>query len=732
MLYEMVTGARAFQAPTSASLTAAILEHEPAPISSTQPLTPPALERLIRKCLAKDPEARWQSARDVADELQWLRDPAGKDAATSKAPRRGRRLWPGLAAAAIVVATMIGAGATWLLRPAVPEPAVARLSLDVRPAEHLNAANRTPMGWWPTPGGARTAFSWTPDGRALVFIGQRGGEQQLFLRRLDAAEARPLPNTEGAQLPAISSDGQWVAFWAGGAIRKVPLAGGLAIEIARTSTPMGLVWGDQGALYFGNFASDILKVLPNGGLESVTTRRGPDPFASEIWKALPNGSIARVTTRGPAEPYHALPWPLPGERAVLYTARRRFWTWGDEDVVAQPQGSEPAVVVLRHATDARYLPTGHLVFMREGVLFGVGFDAAGLKVVGTPVPLVNGVVQALTAGNVAGVTGAGQFAVSTTGTLAWLPGAVISYPDAALVTVDRRGQVSTLGAQPRSYDGHVQLSPDGRQLAVTILDLNRQSLWVYDLARTTLAPLVLEGEVMWHVWAPGGQHLVFNWVNGGRRLGWQRAEAGTRPDVLATGLDFSPASWTPDGRQLAGLSADDVAVAAVEKGHATMQPLRHTAALEMWPQFSPDGRWIAWGSTVSGRVEIYVAPYPKREPTTLVSVGGGESPRWNPNGRELFFIRPPGDDGKSGMMAVDFTPGAPPHLGVPRTLFRFLSTEFLFRCQGARPFYDVSRDGQRFYVIRRLEAPSGVPVTHISLVQNWFEELKAKVPTGSK
>jgi hypothetical protein len=417
---------------------------------------------------------------------------------------------------------------------------------------------------------------------------------------------------------------------------------------------------------------------------------------------------------------------------VLYTTRRRFWTWGDEDVMAQPQGVEPAVVVLRHATDARYLPTGHLVFMREGVLFGVGFDTARLKVVGTPVPLVNGVAQALTAGNIAGVTGAGQFAVSTTGTLAWLPGAVIPYPDAALVTVDRQGQISALGAQSRSYDGQVQLRPDGRQLAVTILDLNRQSLWVYDFARMTLTPLVLEGEVMWHVWAPDGQHLVFNWVNGGRRLGWQRAEAGTRPEVLATGLDFSPASWTPDGRQLAGLSADEVAFATVERGHATMQPLRHTAALEMWPQFSPDGRWITWGSTVSGRVEIYVAPYPKREPTTLVSVGGGESPRWNPNGRELFFIRPPGDDGKAGMMAVDFTPGVSPHFGVPRTLFQFPPAEFLFRCQGARPFYDVSRDGQRFYVVRRPVTPSPMPVTHISLVQNWFEDLKAKVPTGSK
>ena len=204
MLHEMVTGARAFQGPTSASLTAAILGREPAALTSLQPLAPPSLDRLVRKCLAKDPEERWQSARDLADELRWIREINGTGAAgaiRSRPPARRRGQLAAIAAA-LAAATMLGAGAVSLLRPAPAFP--AGLSLDVRPADEVNAGGAADQGMF-TPGGANTALAWTPNGRALIFVGRRGGIQQLYLRRLDEAEARPIAATEGAQLPAISA-----------------------------------------------------------------------------------------------------------------------------------------------------------------------------------------------------------------------------------------------------------------------------------------------------------------------------------------------------------------------------------------------------------------------------------------------------------------------------------------------------------------------------------------------
>ena len=271
ILHEMVTGRRAFEGESSVSLIGAILEREPAPLATLQPLTPPSLERLVKKCLAKHPDDRWDTAHDVADELRWIAQTSGASspATTGVQPRRRRALRMALLVAGVLAGAMIGAGVMWRLRPVPVRSTVVRSTLEVLPAEALNAGG-VGLTDIPTPGGSRTALTWTPDGQALVFVGRQGGLQQLYVRRLDAAEARPLAGTEGAQVPAVSPDGQWVGFWANGAVRKVPVAGGpvMSLMSGHDRPPWGLVWDIRGGLFFGRDDGRIW-VIPAEGAASV-------------------------------------------------------------------------------------------------------------------------------------------------------------------------------------------------------------------------------------------------------------------------------------------------------------------------------------------------------------------------------------------------------------------------------------------------------------------------------
>jgi serine/threonine-protein kinase len=281
--------------------------------------------------------------------------------------------------------------------PTTPRAAVVRSLLDVSPAEELNAGGTNP-GSLSTPGGSRTALAWTPNGRSLVFVGRHGGVQQLYVHDLDGDQAHPVEGSEGAQVPVVSPDGQSVAFWANGAIRRVPLLGGPAAVLVKDVpvVPTGLAWRGDGRLFFDRL---------NAGV---------------IWSAEAERTPTAVTRRLEGEVSHALPHLLPGGHALLYTVRRRIWTWGDEDVVAHVFATGERKTLLRDAADARYVPPGLLVFLRRGVLHAVGFDPAHLEVRGTPEPVLGAVVQALTGRYSRDVTGVGQFSTAPTGALAFL------------------------------------------------------------------------------------------------------------------------------------------------------------------------------------------------------------------------------------------------------------------------------------------------------------------------
>ena len=378
VLYEMLTGRRAFEGESQATVIAAILEHEPVPLSSIQPLTPPALDLLVRQCLAKSPDDRPDTAHDVASNLRWIRQTSGAGALSGGQPRPPRRrgLRTALVVASVVAGTVLGAGLMWQLGPCPPRIALTHPSLDVRPADEMSSAGELEPTFMGTPGGSRTALAWTPDLQAIVFVGRGAAVRRLYVRRFDAAEARPLNNTEGAQVPAVSADGQWVAFWAGEAIRKVPLGGGPVMDLASgiVDPPRGLAWDIHGRLFFGRGDGGSIWVIPADGVPKA------------------------ATTVGEGEVAHSLPWPLPDGQTLLYTVRKRQWSWGDEEVVAQTLATGARKVLLKDAVDARYVPTGHLVFLRRGVLFAVPFDAQRVEIRGTPVAVLDTVAQALTAG----------------------------------------------------------------------------------------------------------------------------------------------------------------------------------------------------------------------------------------------------------------------------------------------------------------------------------------------
>ena len=721
ILYEMVAGKRAFEGTSAASLIGSIMNAEPAPLSTLQPLTPAAVDRLVRQCLAKTPEDRPDTAHDVANELRWIRDSSGLAALTDVRPRRGRWRAFGWTALVGLIGALIGGAGIWVLRPTgVISQDVVRSSIDVRPADEVTAGYRTAI-WHPTAGGSRTAFAWTPDGRAIVFVGRRRNagtaspaqaaitRGQLYLRQLDREEAQPIAGTEGATAPVVSADGQAVAFYANGAIRRVPLAGGPVTTLAEPVPvpPARIAWARAAGVFFD--------APPAGGIWQCDGRSAPMP----------------VTTLKEPEIEHVLPELVDSDRVLLYTIRRSNTVWGDEEVVAQVLATNERTVILRRATDARYLPTGHLIFMRQGVLWAVRFDPSRRAVQGEPVALHQGIAQALVGDSDFDLTGAGQFSVSPAGTLAYIPGEVPAYPDEALVSVDRGGHVTELPV-PQRFFMNVRGSRDGAFLFTDVWSTTEHSLWRHSLSRPGSLERLLSGVQDSFAWTPDGRRVAYGTTrNGVRQVEWQATDGTPSETLIRSSLN--PVSWAPDGRHLflTDPGRRKIWVLSVDGPEPRLHQFTEGSDPERSPEISPDGRWLAYEVVASGRWEVYVRPFPGPGPRTQVTLDGGMSPAWNPNGLQLFFVK--GGSGPTptawSMNVVDMDVTRGVRVGATRRLFEFSNLDLYFL--GSPRCYEVSPDGQRFYVPKSVAPlPPAPVVTHINLIQNWFEELKAKVPTG--
>ena len=688
VLYEMLTGGRAFGGATTSDTIVSVLTTEP-DWTALPRGSGAAIRMLLRRCLTRDLVHRLHDIGDARIEIEEALGEAG-DVTTGRVPRPARAFQLLFLAAAACLLT--GLAMMRLVPRTVAPPVVQRLVIQTSRSAPLSADSYVP-------------FAVSPDGSILVYAATTE-TGMLYVRGLDQPEARPLAGTEGAYDPFFSPDGQWVAYWAVGRLMKVPVTGEAApIRLCDAQDLLGGSWSPDGEIVYA--PSD------HAGLFRVPAAGG-DPQA--------------LTTLAPGEMGHLWPQLLAGERTVLFTVRTGPGP-GDFRLVAQRLDTGERHVLIEGGAGGRYAPTGHLVYARGNTLFAARFDPKQLSVDGPAVA----VLEDLATGPKANA----QFAFATDGTLFFLHGAHSGAR--TLVWVDRGGRVERLVAPPRSY-GEPRLSPDGQRLAFTIGDWPQKELWVYDVATDTLTPLTTTGNAGAILWTRDGKSLTFDFEQIGQGLlgstadvFWQRADASEPAELLLhrNAAALFPVSWARGGQTLLvhEFSKDHrIHLLSVVPGKVDAVPVPLGAGESALPaagsigplgvSLSPDERWLAYVSDGSGRFEVYVRPFGRPGARRQLTTEGGSEVVWAPSGSELFYR-----DGDK-MMAIPVAGTADFEAGKPKALFegRYLRKSTAPGISN----YDVSHDGRRFLMVKPGEeelAPQAIEV-----FQGWFEELKRRVP----
>lgn len=703
VLYECLTGTRAFYGETVSDTLAHILKGEP-DWSKLPAETPTGTKVLIRRCLEKDPKKR---LHDIADARIEIAESATYPSEAVGAPRRPSLLWLAAGAVALLLAgVLLGRILTGSFRPA-SSPAIITSTIKVEPGYVLAYSNSTEDDPEMRPN--RTAMAISADGTFVVYsaIEENPGPQaksRLFLRRLAGPEAVPIAGTEGGMNPFLSPDNRSVGFWADGQLKKIPLGGGVATPLCALSSPYlyGASWGEDGRIFFADtYDSGISVVSADGGTSAILTK--PDPKREEY--------------------SHRLPHPLPGGKAVLFTVMRHAWDarpW----VALLRTDTHEWDTLLQDAADARYVPTGHLVFLRAGTLEAVRFDPAKLQVIGQPVPLVGNVMQTFSEGSYLH-TGAGQFSTSDAGLLIYAAGGISPGTRSSLVWVDQSGAEQPVTDRASSY-GFPRLSPDGQRIAY-FNGLPGARMFVYDLVRGTDSPLTHEGAALFApVWSPDGKRIMFAWMKSlVTNLFWEPSDGSLSMERLTTNEDFQlPASWSRDGKAVAIVELRakvnfDISMLDVPSRRVT--PFLNSPFSETFPDFRPDGDWIAYVSNESKRNEVYVRAFPGPGQKQQVSNGGGLQPLWSRDGKQIFYRS---EDGKQ-IWVVDVKTDGGVDTSRPRLLFEKSGYVGGWPVRG----YDLSLDSKRF-LMEKAEPRKPAPVTEVVLIQNWFEEIKRLVPSG--
>jgi Tol biopolymer transport system component len=671
VLFEMATGRRAFSGASQASLISSIMTADPQPISQVQPMSPPALDRVVGVCLAKEPDARWQTAHDVRLQLEWIArggSPSGISPVLSpgRRPRRELFAW-GIAGLALAAATL-----GWLRAARRPEPAANAVRFSVAPP--TNAA-------FETVGGNVGLVTVSPDGLKLVFslVGS-DGKRQLWIRPLDSLAARSLPGTETGSYPFWSHDSRSVGFFGYGELRRVEIAGGPAITICPAPDGRGGTWSRDGVIVFA-----------------------PGPFGPLQRVAAAGGAVAPATQIDPGDLVTTHRWPhfLPDGRHFLYFAGSHAATGLTNNAVFLASlDSKESTRLLPARSDAIY-SSGHLLFAQGTTLLARPFDPKRLVLTGEAFPVAEDVryddllTRAL-------------FSASETGTLAFHGG---GSELSRLVWLDRTGKELGSVGTPGRYS-RPRLSPDGRRMAVEVRDPGND-IWMHDLSRGLATRFTFDkAEDRTAIWTPDGGSLFFSRRNGAALEFYLKPAAASGAEKMIASIKIlgEVTDRSPDGRvivlQTFGIGSNaawDLSVLSVSDGK--LVPFRSTAFSETGGTLSPDGRWIAYVSNESGRFEVYVQPFPGPGGRWQVSDGGGEGARWRADGRELFFVAPGGR-----IMAVEVKTGDGFEAGLPRFLFQTKPQ----RLPGAQ--YDPSPDGQRF-LVNVSEEDRSLPVT---VVLNWL------------
>ena len=690
VLFEMLTARRPFDGDDVSEVMAAVIKSEPD--WSAMPATVPShIQLLVRRCLEKDPAKR---VGDAAVARFLMNEPL-VTAPAEPAHSAARRWWP-VAMGVLAVAAIVAASVSAVMFSRRPIPPTMRLAIVL--------AESAPFVNQPTDRDVVVS----PDGRRLVYRTFVSGTLKLAVCDVNQLEGRVLEGTDLARSPFFSPDGQWVAFFSGGALKKVAIAGGPPQTLCPfDGGPRGGTWhGDTIVFATSERGKGLQRVSAAGGVAEVVTK--PDLSKGEFghWfpSFLPDGRRLLATV-APAE----------GTDRSLHTA------------VFDLRSGEQRIVI-RGGSQAQFVQPGAVVFVDGNTLRAVAFDAGRAETRGEPVPVIEGV---------SGSIGASDFAVSGTGMLVYVTAATAEGqpPGLSLVWVDRTGREETLPTSQRSFFDP-RISANGQQVLVEAAD-EADDIWLLDLGRGALTRQTFEaGEDETAVWMPDGRTVVYSSSRAGkpRAVYRGRIDGAGGEELLWSGPGHVHVeSVTPDGRALilgvSGITANnatgpgqggDLLLLPLD-GDRTLRPLLATPFNERGAQLSPDGRWMAYFSDESKRNEVYVRAFPSLEGKTQVSTGGGSEPMWSEKGDELFFR------GEDQMMAVRVGPGAPLSVTVPRKLFADIYTS-----KGAQHAgYDVARDG-RFLMVKDMaagqRAAGGRVQTNFVVILNWFEELMQKLP----
>jgi eukaryotic-like serine/threonine-protein kinase len=671
VLYEMVTGKRAFDGKTTASTIAAILAGEPPPISSVQPLSPPALEGTVKSCLAKDPDERLQSAHDVKLQLKWIAENASSSRLASVAPPV-RRPWDRVAwiLAGLLFVLLLGGASAWWLR-----------TREAPSAMYFNSSLPFPA----------TYVALSPDGRtlAMVAFSDPANKNVIWIHSVGGRGAIVVPGTEGAFYPFWAPNGRSIGFFADGKLKIIDVSSGRSAQIlADAPFGRGGSWSADGVILFTPDAwSGLYRVPSSGGTPVAVTK--------------PDVSQFQVSHR----------WPvfLPDGRHFLYLACNFSGRLDKNTIVVGSLDSDEKRPIANASTNAFYADPGYLVYWRDNALVAQRFDLHTYALSGEP-RIVSDAVQYFPQTNLAVFTVVGKTLIAQTS-------AGKGASKSQLIWFDRHGkQVGTVG--PPELIANPKLSPDGKRVAVdqTDTDGRHVNIWIHELTSDAAARI---GFGPWleqvTVWSPDGKQVIYT---ANEKLFFslyvKNADgSGSAQNIMDFGTpQQGPWDWSRDGKYV--LARKDRELWYMTLPDRQTRPLLQSPWLIRNAQFSPDGKFVAYGSSETGNWEVYVSPFPGFGSKWQVSRGGGEEPRWKRDGKELYYLAP---DGR--LMAVEVKTGAAFEAGFPSGLFVTHTRQPI----SAMDFfsYDVTPDGQKFLVNTKVDTSNATP---LSVILNWSSEME--------
>lgn len=674
VLFEMATGKRAFDGKTTASVIAAILEREPPSISQLQPMSPPALDRVVKTCLAKDPDERFQSMHDVKLQLEWVHD-AGSQAAVAApvvAHRKNRERIAWVAAAASLIIAIIFAVGYFLRAPVQPQ----LIRATIKPAVNTSITSYN---------GGTAGFAISPDGLMIAYAGTGSdGRSLLWVRAMDSLEAQALDGTEGASMPFWSPDSQFIGFFASGKLKKIEASGGPPLTLADAPGGRGGTWNQDGTILFAPFFSTpIFRVSAAGGTATPVT----------------------VLNRDKNESTNRWPYFLPDGRHFLYLVGNPLTPTGNptNSIMIGSLDSKETKFLFHSHSNAIYA-SGHILFLRQNTLMAQVFDTKRLEVTGDPVPIAEDVEDVAPRVQ-------GSFSASTNGTLAYLEAAGTSRQ---LLWFDRTGkQVGAVLGKDSYADPHI--SPDGKELAF-VLESPSTDIWLYDIARGVKTRFTFGSGNESPRWSSDGKLIAYTSVRNGEFGIYAKPSDGSGHEevLVPPGPEQTyPLDWSPDGKllayfrwELSTTTQSQLWILPVKDRKPYMFTELQQSSSPSY-RFSPDGKWVAYSASESGREEIYVTPFPGPGGKWQVSTDGGAFPQWRRDGSELFYM---GLDNKL-MSAQVKENGSSFEVGAVKPLFETKPYFGLFTAN----LFDVTADGQRFII----PYDSGQENRTISLVVNW-------------